>query len=346
MRVRAAHVDALMAAWEAAIQAEDVDAIVSSPTSPCWRPATWPPRGAQRTGHGRDGVGVRGAAAGRKRDVPPGLGRGVARRPARRGGRRRVPAAAVLYDGLQLEEADRFVTAAGQLAARVGDHGRVRDRTRLVGYQLAMARSDWRAAIAAIPRGRRRRAGTALSIRPLPARCPGSPVPVSTLTPRSDTCGEARRSLPPPAVPAVAATWRWRPPRCSPDSTGARTPTKPGALGRARPPVVRRERVAPAPHGCPAGRGRRVGRRRSAGTDRAGRRGRRAGPGVPRAVDGSRHRSLPRLVGPSTAAAPIVGPPSAPRRRARTRSGAWPTRPARHRPASVARGPTASPTAA
>ena len=50
-----------------------------------------PPRGPGRAGDGRDGARVRGDPAGRRRHVPPGLGRGVAGRPAARGDRRRLP---------------------------------------------------------------------------------------------------------------------------------------------------------------------------------------------------------------------------------------------------------------
>ena len=58
--------------------------------------------------------------------------------------------ASALVDGLELDDARRVAGEAERLAARAGDHGRVRDRTRLVKYQVAMATSDWRVAIAAI----------------------------------------------------------------------------------------------------------------------------------------------------------------------------------------------------
>ena len=52
--------------------------------------------------------------------------------------------AAVLFDGLRLEEAGRIASESERLADRTGDQGRVRDRSRLVKYQLAMAMGDWR----------------------------------------------------------------------------------------------------------------------------------------------------------------------------------------------------------
>ena len=58
--------------------------------------------------------------------------------------------ASALVDGLELDDARRVAGEAERLAARAGDHGRVRDRTRLVKYQVAMATSDWRVAVAAI----------------------------------------------------------------------------------------------------------------------------------------------------------------------------------------------------
>jgi DNA-binding CsgD family transcriptional regulator len=55
--------------------------------------------------------------------------------------------AAVLFDMLRLDESARIASEAERLAARTGDQGRVRDRTRLVKFQLGMATSDWRAAL-------------------------------------------------------------------------------------------------------------------------------------------------------------------------------------------------------
>ena len=53
----------------------------------------------------------------------------------------------MLLDLLHIDEAERIASETERLAARAGDQGRVRDRTRLVTYQLAMVTGDWRAAI-------------------------------------------------------------------------------------------------------------------------------------------------------------------------------------------------------
>ena len=89
--LRTAYVDALIAAWEGAIQAEDVDAIVSlaDESLEASRDAG-PARGPRRADDGRHGPRVRGDPAGCGRHVPPGLGRGVAGRPADRGDRCRL----------------------------------------------------------------------------------------------------------------------------------------------------------------------------------------------------------------------------------------------------------------
>ena len=55
--------------------------------------------------------------------------------------------ASVLFDLLQLQDAERIATETERLAARAGDQGRVRDRTRLVTYQLAMVMGDWQTAL-------------------------------------------------------------------------------------------------------------------------------------------------------------------------------------------------------
>src|SRR4029079_2038961 len=50
--------------------------------------------------------------------------------------------AAVLLDVLDIGEAARVSTETERLAARVGDHGRVRDRTRLGTDQIAVVAAD------------------------------------------------------------------------------------------------------------------------------------------------------------------------------------------------------------
>ena len=91
-QVRAAHLDALIAAWEAAIQGEHVDEVLAlADESLDVSRAHGPPRGAGGTGDDRHGARVRGRPAGRSPDLPRGPGRRVASRPARRGGRCRLP---------------------------------------------------------------------------------------------------------------------------------------------------------------------------------------------------------------------------------------------------------------
>ncbi len=150
-RVRAAYVDALSAAWEAAIQAEDVDAIVSLADESLEASRDM---GLREVLAARAMVGMaleyaahQEAAADMYRRVWDEAWRAVLPIEAVDAGYR---LAAVLFDGLRLDDADRIASEAEQLAARAGDHGRVRDRTRLVKYQVAMATSDWRAAIAAL----------------------------------------------------------------------------------------------------------------------------------------------------------------------------------------------------
>ncbi len=150
-RLRAAHVDALAAAWEAAIQAEDVDAIVSLADESLEASREM---GLREVLAARAMVGMaleyaahQQAAADMYRRVWDEAWRAVLPIEAVDAGYR---LASVLFDGLQLGVAARIASEAERLATRAGDHGRVRDRTRLVKFQLAMATSDWRAAIAAI----------------------------------------------------------------------------------------------------------------------------------------------------------------------------------------------------
>ena len=147
----AAHLDALVAAWEAAIQGEDVDAILALADESLEASKHL---GLHEVIAARAMVGMAleyGAhqqkAADMYRLVWDDAWRAVLPMEAVDAGYR---LAAVLFDGLQLDEAGRIASEAERLATRTGDQGRVRDRTRLVKYQLSMARSDWRAAIAAI----------------------------------------------------------------------------------------------------------------------------------------------------------------------------------------------------
>jgi DNA-binding CsgD family transcriptional regulator len=150
-RVRAAHVDALVAAWEAAIQAEDVEAILALADESLEASREL---GLREILAARAMVGMaleygshQQRAADAYRQVWDEAWRAVLPVEAVDAGYR---LAAILFDGLQLQEARRIASEAERLAARTGDQGRVRDRTRLVKYQLATVTGDWRAAIAAI----------------------------------------------------------------------------------------------------------------------------------------------------------------------------------------------------
>ena len=150
-RLRTVYVDALIAAWEGAIQAEDVEAIVSLADESLEASRAL---GLREVLDARAMVGMAleyGAtpqdAAGMYRQVWDEAWRAVLPIEAIDAGYR---LASALVDGLELDEARRVAGEAERLAARAGDHGRVRDRTRLVKYQVAMATSDWRAAVAAI----------------------------------------------------------------------------------------------------------------------------------------------------------------------------------------------------
>jgi DNA-binding CsgD family transcriptional regulator len=147
--VRAAHVDALAAAWEAAIQAEDVDGVVTL--------------AAESLGVSRD-IGLRETLAARamvgmarEYAAPQAEAAEVYRAVWDDAWRAVLPIeavdvgyrlAAVLFDMLLLDEASRIAAETERLAARTGDQGRVRDRTRLVKFQLGMATADWRTAMA------------------------------------------------------------------------------------------------------------------------------------------------------------------------------------------------------
>ena len=140
--------------------------------------------------------------------------------------------ASALVDGLELDDARRVAGEAERLAARAGDHGRVRDRTRLVKYQVAMATSDWRAAVAAIlaaaedepdPHYRfvHHQLAAALAGQGRRRRGRGD-------RPHGDRHG---RSWPPQDAPAAAGTWSCRPPRCTSGSIDGRTASRRSPAG-------------------------------------------------------------------------------------------------------------------
>jgi DNA-binding CsgD family transcriptional regulator len=148
---RAAYVDALVAAWEAAIQAEDVEAVLGLADESLEASRGM---GLREVLNARAMVGMAleyGAHQQRAADVYRGVWddawRAVLPMEAVDTGYR---LAAVLFDGLRLEEAGRIADESERLAARTADQGRVRDRSRLVKYQLAIARADWREAISAL----------------------------------------------------------------------------------------------------------------------------------------------------------------------------------------------------
>jgi DNA-binding CsgD family transcriptional regulator len=146
-----AHLDALVAAWEAAIQNEDVDSVLAL--------ADEAVEASRRVGlrevitaRAMAGMALEYAAnqhdaADLYRGVWDDAWRAVLPVEAVDVGYR---LAAVLFDSLRLEEAERIVSETERLAARAGDQGRVRDRTRLVPHQLAMVTSDWQTAVAAV----------------------------------------------------------------------------------------------------------------------------------------------------------------------------------------------------
>ena len=149
--MRTAYVDALIAAWEGAIQAEDVDLIVSLADESLEASREL---GLREVLDARTMVGLAleygatpQAAAAIYRQVWDQAWQAVLPIEAIDAGYR---FALALLDGLELDDARRIAAEAERFAARAGDHGRVRDRTRLVKYQVAMATSDWRAAVAAL----------------------------------------------------------------------------------------------------------------------------------------------------------------------------------------------------
>jgi DNA-binding CsgD family transcriptional regulator len=149
--IRTAYVDALAAGWEAAIQAEDVDGIVTLAEESLEASRDMGLReglaARSMVGMAREYAAPQSEAADVYRGVWDDAWRAVLPMEAVDAGYR---LAAVLFDMLRLDEAARIASEAERLAVRTGDQGRVRDRTRLVKFQLGMARSDWRTALTAL----------------------------------------------------------------------------------------------------------------------------------------------------------------------------------------------------
>jgi DNA-binding CsgD family transcriptional regulator len=146
--VRAAHLDALIAAWEAAIQGEHVAQVLALADESL---EVSRPMGLRETIEARAMIGMAREYAADQREAAQ-----IYREVLDDAWRVVLPVeavdigyrlAAVLVDILELDEARRVATETERLAARVGDQGRVRDRTRLVPYLLGMMTSDWRGAV-------------------------------------------------------------------------------------------------------------------------------------------------------------------------------------------------------
>ncbi len=150
-QVRAAHLDALIAAWEAAIQGEHVDEVLALADESLDVSRAM---GLREELEARAMIGMAREYAADQRDAAQ-----IYREVLADAWRVVLPVeavdvgyrlAAVLVDILELEEARRIASETERLAARVGDQGRVRDRTRIVTYQLQMMTSDWRDAVEAV----------------------------------------------------------------------------------------------------------------------------------------------------------------------------------------------------
>ena len=145
---RVANLDALIAAWEAAIQSEHVDEVLALADAALDASKAI---GLREVIEARSMIGLaleyaadQHEAVATYRQVWDAAWRAVLPVEAVDVGYR---LAAVLLDVLDLAEAARVSTETERLAARVGDQGRVRDRTRLVTYQIAMVTADWQAAV-------------------------------------------------------------------------------------------------------------------------------------------------------------------------------------------------------
>lgn len=149
--LRAAQLDALIAAWEAAIQGEHVTQVLELADEALDVSRSI---GLREVIEARAMIGLAHEYATDQREAAR-----IYREVLDDAWRMVLPVeavdvgfrlAAVLVDILQLDEAARVATDTERLAARVGDQGRVRDRTRLVTYYLAMMTSDWRSAVDAV----------------------------------------------------------------------------------------------------------------------------------------------------------------------------------------------------
>jgi DNA-binding CsgD family transcriptional regulator len=149
--VRAAHLGALVAAWEAAIQGEHVDLVLSLADEHLEASKAM---GLREQIEARAMIGMALEYAADQRDAVT-----VYREVLEDAWRAVLPVeavdvgyrlAAVLVDILDLDEARRISAETERLAARAGDQGRVRDRTRIVTYLLQMMTSDWSAAVDAV----------------------------------------------------------------------------------------------------------------------------------------------------------------------------------------------------
>ena len=208
-----------------------------------------PPRGPGRAGDGRDGPRVRGDPAGRRRHVPPGLGRGVAGRPADRGDRRRLSPR--LRAGRRPGAGRRAPhRRGGRAARRPGGRPRPRPRPDPAGE---VPGRDGDVGLAGGRRGRSWRRPRTSPIRTTASsttssrRC-GWPGSASTRTRRSATRRPHGRSWPPPDAPAAAGTWSCRPPRCTSGSIDGRRASRRSPAGTRRG-GARMSR----PSGCDAG---------------------------------------------------------------------------------------------
>jgi DNA-binding CsgD family transcriptional regulator len=150
-QVRAAHLDALIAAWEAAIQGEHVDEVLALADESLEVSRAM---GLREVIEARAMIGMAREYAADQRDAAQ-----IYREVLDDAWRVVLPVeavdvgyrlASVLVDILELDEARRIASETERLAARVGDQGRVRDRTRLVTFQLRMMTSDWREAVDAV----------------------------------------------------------------------------------------------------------------------------------------------------------------------------------------------------
>ena len=153
VRVTAAHLDALIAAWEAAIQDEHVDAVLglADESLEIARTMSLPEEIEARAmiGMALEYASDQREAVATYRQVWDDAWRAVLPVEAVDVGYR---LASVLLDTLDIEGAVQIAAETERLAARAGDQGRVRDRTRLVTFQLTMMTSDWQPGLDALLR--------------------------------------------------------------------------------------------------------------------------------------------------------------------------------------------------